>query len=205
MQSQFSSAPRLVHAQVTPQTDHPVSGTHSVAPAPVGVEASTPIQTPDGIRLISALTPGDLVSTRGGGTARVMSIDSLHLSVDDLHRCPDAAPIRFDPNTLPGMANDVALLVSGNLPVHVPPPAGGLESITGNNQFPAKAFCDGGSIRAVIPEEGIRYVNLHLDGTHQICAAGVWVEADASVPITHLPRTPSQSRVRDIGGFHPLH
>lgn len=175
---------------------------------PAGFEASTPIRTPSGITQVGALAAGDLVTTHTGRAVRIVSVNRRHLSAAELHNRPDDAPIRFDPAALPGMLDGITLLLSGDLPMTVPAMANGPDGSEGDapqiSQFPARAFCDGGLIRRVIPEEGVHYVKLCLEGTHQICAAGLWVEADACCQINRPATIPSQWHGRDTCEFRPI-
>lgn len=188
-----------------PSSDIDEAQPQDVLPDPIGFEASTPIKTPSGTVQIGDLRVGDIVTTHTGRTARIACIDRRHLSAAALHASPDAAPIRFEAGALPGMTEEISLLLSGDLPVTVPAVINGAETdATSLTQFPAKAFCDGGLIRHVIPEDGVHYVNLRLDGTHQICAAGIWVEADASCPNALPVGIPVQWHGRDSCEFRPL-
>ncbi len=174
---------------------------------PVGFSAATPIETPDGLMCISALAVGDTVVTLNGTLARIEAIDCVHLTAQDLHNRPSDAPIRFDPMAVPGMMNETAVLLSGGLPVHIPVQPDGtcmMHRSGGTSQFPARAYCDGGLIRRVIPEDGVTYINLHLDGTHQICAAGIWVEVDASGPVTPKTAIPIQRPASGTCEFRPM-
>lgn len=174
---------------------------------PLGVEATTPILTPNGTTQANKLEVGDHVNTRNGGTARILSIDHFNLSAANLRQRPETAPIRFDPSALPGMSDDTALLISAELPIQIPvltTGAGGATDARLFSQFPAKAFCDGGPIRVVIPEDGVRYINLHLEGAHEICAAGLWIDVESTCPVKLATKVPPQLRSSDRCEFRSV-
>lgn len=184
----------------TPIDPPPAAGPHLMA-----FEAATPIQTPSGVRRVDALCAGDWVLTRSGTSVPILSIDTIHLTAKQLHEAPNSAPIRFDPGALPDMPEAEAVLLAPDLPITWSPEPG---TAIGAH-YPARAFCDGGLIRWVIPAEGVRYIRLHLADPQQICAGGIWVvlnetqETDRSIAHVPVP-VPAPSRRNDIRVFRPL-
>ncbi|UWQ95010.1 Hint domain-containing protein [Rhodobacteraceae bacterium M385] len=160
--------------------------------------AQTPIQTEQGFQALSELSVGQRVLTRLGTLEPITEIEHFHFTKRQLHDMPEAAPVRFDPNALPSMTETSAILISADCPVSW------AEDPNSLTRFPAKAFCDGGLIRRVIPEEGIHFIRLHLPAAQQICAGGIWVELDADRTSevafdVHVPQL-----VQDIRIFRPI-
>lgn len=173
---------------------------HDLAPSHAGhsLDAATPVQTASGMQRLDALVVGQRVLTRSGAFEPITRIDCLTLTKRQLLDNPDIAPIRFDPGALPGMPNERATLISPDCPI------AWTDGQTGSDRFPARAFCDGGLIRWVMPDEGIHYIQLFFATTQQIDVGGVWVElyagerAPCATP-THVPKP-----VNEIRMFRPL-
>ncbi len=158
--------------------------------------AEAVVQTPDGPCRVDSLIPGACLTTRSGAQVTLLSATSLHLSRMELHQQPRLAPIRFDPGTLPGQADDVALLLAPDLPVFFDPAPG--VALAGS--FPAEAFCNGGTVRPVVPEDGVHYIRLDLSATADIRVSGVWVQSSGDRAIAvQAPSAPvdvpAESRV----------
>lgn len=124
------------------------------------------------------LSVGDTVVTRSGKPQPITRIDHLTITQRQLQDDPSLCPIRFDAGALPGMPDDPATLVSPDCLIM---------SDTGQTDakpsdfrhFPARAYCDGGMVRRVIPDEGLHYIRLHFAATQEICVGGIWVEMRA--------------------------
>lgn len=162
--------------------------------------AASVVQTTRGAYRLDALEPDMSLPTRGGAVVRVQNTEAIHFSRMELHQKPQLAPIRFDPGSLPGQLHDVAVLLSPDCPVfNTPDPDTALGAT-----FPASAYCNGATIRHVIPDEGIDYVQLRLSGPCEICIGGLWVrtEGQSDVP-TAYPVT-ATSRYSDQRVFTPL-
>lgn len=187
----------------------PVEGIHpdrsDATPLAVAAElpkqslhAATAIQTSSGVQRLDVLEVGQRVLTRAGTFEEVTQIDHVTLTRRQILDSPDAAPIRFDPGALPDMPEQIATLMSPDCPIAWP------EGPDDIDNFPARTFCDGGLIRAVIPDEGISYIRIHFETAQQINAGGIWVELgpDDSTP-KELPRyVPKQ--VHELRVFRPL-
>lgn len=167
-------------------------------PACQSLEAATPIQTSLGLRPVHELEVGQHVLTRSGTYKPITGIDHTRFTKRHLQDNPDLAPIRFDPGALPDTDNGVATLVSPDCPVAVS------QGAQGSENFAARAFCDGGLIRWVIPDDGIHYIRLHFAAPQEICASGIWValapEDHNVLNMTrHVPKL-----VQEIRIFRPL-
>lgn len=160
--------------------------------------AQTPIQTEHGFQALSELSLGQRVLTRLGTLEPITEIEHFHFTKRQLHDMPEATPVRFDPDALPSMTDTSAVLISADCPVSW------TEDPNSLTRFPAKAFCDGGLIRRVIPEEGIHFIRLHLATTQQICAGGIWVEldVDGATNVVFDVHVPKQDQ--DIRTFRPI-
>lgn len=162
------------------------------------MDAATPVYTPKGVERIDALAVGQRVLTRSGAFEPIIQIDHLHLTNRQLRDTPEAAPIRFDPGALPGMPDGPAILVSSDCPITW------AEGPQCADRFPARAFCDGGLIRWVIPEDGIHYVRLHFEQTQQLCVGGLWVELDRKPETRCNTNVLAPRLVHDSRVFRPL-
>lgn len=162
------------------------------------LDAATPVYTPKGVERIDALTVGQRVLTRSGAFEQITQIDHHRLTNRQLHDMPDAAPIRFDPGALPGMPDGPAILVSSDCPI------AWAEGPQGTDHFPARAFCDGGLIRWVIPEDGIHYIRLHFEQSQQLCIGGLWVELTRESETRSGVNALAPTLVRDSRVFRPL-
>lgn len=161
-------------------------------------DAATPVQTDHGMKRMDALSVGDRVLTRSGAFAPIAAIDRVALTKNQLHDAPDVAPIRFDPGALPDMPDGPATLLSPDCAVAWSTDA------HNTTTFPARAFCDGGLIRRVIPSEGVTYIRLHFDAAQEICAGGIWVALDRVACACDQSTLPGPALVHDACVFRPL-
>ncbi|ABD54014.1 Hint domain-containing protein [Jannaschia sp. CCS1] len=143
------------------------------APPHRALDAGTLVRTPLGVQPVKSLSVGDHLVTRSGTPAPITGIDHLLVSRRQMQDDATLAPIRFDPGALPGMPDAPAILVSPDCPIFRSADASDLRP------FPARAFCDGGRVRRVIPDDGIHYIRLHFGAPHDICVGGVWMELGA--------------------------
>lgn len=167
-------------------------------PARQSLADSTLVQTTKGLATLGSLGAGQRLLTRSGTFEHVTAIGRTHLTRRQLQDNPELAPIRFDPGALPGMLEDVATLVSPDCPV------AWSASPRGGGRYPARAFCDGGLIRSVIPDDGITYVRVHFATAQEIRAGGIWVhlapEDQKIIPMAcPVPRPDNEIRM-----FRPL-
>lgn len=189
---------------ILPPEDNSVSAQAHADPASTPARphqsfaADTPIQTRDGVQRVDALAVGDRVLTRSGEYAQIEHIDRIHLSRQQLLDAPEIAPIRFDPGALPGMSDGPAMLLSPDLPIEWTPEPNTTTS------HPARAFCDGGLIRCVIPDEGIDYIRLHFKQAQRLCVGGLWVELDRTKRHGRARPVPAPTLVHDTRVFRPL-
>jgi hypothetical protein len=126
--------------------------------------AGTLIDTPDGPRLIQALRPDDLVTTLGNGSQPLRWVGSRHVPVAEMLQMPELQPIEFAPGVI---GNARALRVS---PQHrILLNDWRAQVFFGEDEvlIPAKAMVNGGTIRQVLPAEGVTYIHLLFD-RHEI-------------------------------------
>lgn len=162
------------------------------------LDAATPVHTPTGVERVDALVVGHRVLTRSGAYAAITQIEHLHLSNRQLHDTPEAAPVRFDPGALPGIPDGPAILVSSDCPISW------AEAPNDIDRFPARAFCDGGLIRCVLPEDGIHYIRLYFEQTQQLCVGGLWIEINQKTEARNNARGLAPRLVHDSRVFRPL-
>lgn len=162
------------------------------------LDAATLVQTPKGVARIDRLAAGDRVLTRSGAFEPVTQIDHFHLTNRELHDTPDAAPIRFDPGALPGVPDGPAILISPDCAISWG------QGPDGATHFPARAFCDGGLIRWVIPEGGIHYIRLHFETAQQLYIGGLWVSLDQASDAPHETNAAIPVLVHDSCVFRPI-
>lgn len=170
------------------------------APSPPkqALHAETPVQTSAGVQRLTALKVGDHVMTRSGTLQPITRIDHTVFTKRQLQTMPEAAPIRFDPGALPGLPEDIETLVSPDCPIAWSENDAKLE------RFPAHAFCDGGLIRSVIPDEGIHYIRLQFATAHQICVGGIWIELSPDdTKVVEFPQR-APKLIHEIRVFRPL-
>lgn len=174
---------------------------HDLTPSHAGhsLDAATPVQTASGVQRLDALIVGQRVLTRAGTLNPITRIEHLTLTKRQLHDNPDIAPIRFDPGALPGMPDETATLISPDCPI------AWADGATGSDKFPARAFCDGGLIRWVMPDEGIHYIQVFFATTQQIDVGGIWVELTAGDRMPCAAVTPVPKPATEIRMFRPLH
>lgn len=146
------------------------------------VEATSLIRTTLGLRMAKDLSVGDHLYTRSGTPQPLTRIDHIKITTCGIHDDAALAPVRFDPGALPGMSGDTAILLSPDCPVSMAADA------TDTRQFPARAHCNGGMIRRVIPDAGIHYIRLGFQTPQDICLGGLWVTQDADATPWAMPR-----------------
>jgi hypothetical protein len=126
--------------------------------------AGTLVDTPDGPRLIEDLAPGDLVTTLGNGSQPLRWIGRRHVPVAEMLVTADLQPVEFAAGAI------------GNLsPLRVSPQHRILlndwraQVFFGEDEvlIPAKAMVNGGTIRQVLPVDGVTYIHLLFD-RHEI-------------------------------------
>lgn len=187
-------------AQAMPPRAEPALPRQSLA-------ASTLVQTEAGLCPVGAVTIGQRIRTRLGTLEPVRAVTRRHFTLAQLHDQPKAAPVRFDAGALPGMEGAEAVLVSADCRI------AWAEGPAPMATYPARAFCDGGAIRRVLPEAGIDFIRLHLDDAHQVSVGGIWVVLDdeaapvappALTQAAEVSGAPQPALVRDTRVFRPL-
>jgi Hint domain len=136
--------------------------------------AGTRVDTPDGLRRIEDLAPGDLVTTLGNGSQPLRWSGVRHVPAAEMLMTPDLQPVEF------------ATGVIGNTgPLRVSPQHRILlndwraQVFFGEDEVlvPAKALVNGLTIRQVLPAEGVTYVHLLFDRHEIIVSEGALSES----------------------------
>jgi hypothetical protein len=136
--------------------------------------AGTPVDTPDGPRLIEKLTPGDLVTTLGNGSQPLRWIGSRHVTVTELLLAPNLQPVEF-----------AAGVIGNTGPLRVAPQHRLLlndwraQVFFGEDEvlIPATAMVNGRTIRQVLPASGVTYLHLLFDRHEVIVSDGALSES----------------------------
>ncbi|WP_224813969.1 Hint domain-containing protein [Hasllibacter sp. MH4015] len=169
--SPLASAPSWdAEPRDTPHTDparQPLPGLSAIA-------GPTLVETQDGSRRADTLSPGDLLETRDNGPVAVEIVEFRIITAEMLRIYHDAAPIRVEEGAPLFHRLSGTRLVSPDQHILVEAPDA--DGADGGTLVPARALCDGGHIRRVIPEERVIYVALRCARAQLINAGGLWVE-----------------------------
>ena len=136
--------------------------------------AGTMIQTPDGLRPVESLRPGDFLVTDSHGPQPIRAIGFSDHSAEALRRNRKARPIVLAPGAF---GNDRPLAVSQNHRLKI---AGAqIQLLFGARQmlFPAKALVGRARTQAWPDAEPVRYFHILFDQHCLIRASGIWVES----------------------------
>jgi hypothetical protein len=136
--------------------------------------AGTSVDTPDGPRLIEDLAPGDLVTTLGNGSQPLRWIGRRHVPVAEMLWTPDLQPVEF-----------AAGVIGNRSPLRVSPQHRILlndwraQVFFGEDEvlIPAKALVNGGTIRQVLPVDGVTYIHLLFDRHEILVSEGALSES----------------------------
>ncbi len=145
-----------------------------------GVICFTPgtlIDTPDGLRPVDALRPGDRVSTRDDGAQEIIWTGSRRMTGARLHALPHLRPVRIRAGAFGIGRPDGDLLVS---PQHRMLVRGSAARALFNDAEVLVRACDlvnGGSVRVEQGLPEVTYVHLLLDRHQILCAGGMETES----------------------------
>ncbi|WP_227285072.1 Hint domain-containing protein [Boseongicola sp. H5] len=137
--------------------------------------SGTQIDTPDGPRAVETLDLWDAVLTQRHGAQLLTWIGHRWLSAEDLHRAPHLAPISIGPYSLGNGPNRTLMVSPQHRVLHRSAAA---EMAFGSNQVlvPAKALCNGETIRQIFPPGGVHYYHLMCRNHEIIRSNGIWSE-----------------------------
>lgn len=144
-----------------------------------GVVCFTPgtwIETPGGARQIEHLAAGDKVMTRDGGAQELVWTGMRRLTVRDLHRMPDLAPVRIREGALDQLRADGDLIVSPDHRMLVRSrhsESGEVSEVL----VPARDMVDGTRVVRELPVRPVTYVHLLLERHHILLANGFQTES----------------------------
>lgn len=138
--------------------------------------AGTLIATPEGLRAVEELRPGDRVITRDHGAQRVLWVGQRRLDSADLVSMPALRPIRLRRGALGAGLPEQDLLVSPNHRMLVAAADNELNFGTSEVLVAAKLLVNGESIVAVGPEP-VTYVHILFARHELVMAAGCWSES----------------------------
>lgn len=153
--------------------------TRRVVPAAIGGEGvvcftpGTRIETPVGPVPVEEIVAGDKVATLDSGAQEVLWIGTRHLSLRDLRRAPDLAPIRIRESAMASRRPDGDLLVSPDHRLLVRGPKGrGTEVLVA-----ARDLVDDWGVLRAEPAASVTYVHLMLERHHIVVANGIETES----------------------------
>jgi hypothetical protein len=139
--------------------------------------AGTMIATPDGLRTIESLRPGDRVQTVDSGHQPVVWTGHRRMTGARLHVMPHLRPVRIRPAALEGGRPDVDLLVSPRHRILLRGRAA--DTLFGTPEVLVRA-CDLIDDRAIHIDRTLRevtYVHVMLEAHHLVLANGVETES----------------------------
>lgn len=145
-----------------------------------GVFCFTPgtwVETPGGARQIDFLSAGDKIVTLDSGPQEIVWIGSRRMSVGDLVRNPDFAPVRISEGTLPQRRGSGDLLVSPDHLLLLRGRRSGPESAVSEALVAARDLVDGKTVRRTRVPVSVTYIHLLLEQHHVICANGFETES----------------------------
>ncbi|MEX3016355.1 Hint domain-containing protein [Gymnodinialimonas hymeniacidonis] len=151
--------------------DQAASTNAHAAPPLLGVAAATPFQTTKGTVKAQDLCSGDEIICADDKPVTVRNIETTRLSRTDLLLNRARAPIRFDHGSLSEDSQMETLLIAPEMPVHVDP--------VGEITVLAEQLANGGTVRTVIPDDGVTYVTLHLSRPVSVTVQGLRLCFDA--------------------------
>lgn len=152
------------------------------------------IDTPGGARQIEHLAAGDKVMTVDGGALELVWTGSRRMTLRDLHRRPDLAPVRIRAGVLSGGVGDCDLLVSPDHRMLLRNRHAGtgeaLEALVS-----ARDLVDGGAVVREPVVAPVTYVHLLLERHHLLIANGF--ESESFHPAAaDLAAVPEADRLR---------
>ena len=163
-----------------------------------GLTAGTWIETPGGSRQIEHLSAGDKVLTLDAGVQEVIWIGERRLSLGELRRAPELAPVRlcqgfherFRPDEPLVVAPDQRLLLRGR--------KHGMDEVT-EVLVSARDMVDGVSVRREALFRPVTYFQLLLERHHVIMANGFETETfhPAALALNAIPE-PERQRLLDV-------
>lgn len=166
-----------------------------------GVVCFTPgtwIETPGGARQIEHLAAGDKVMTLDGGAQELVWTGTRRVSLRELHRMPDLAPVRIREGALAQAGADGDLVVSPDhrLLVRRRQEA---DRVAVERLIAARDLVDGEAVRRELPVRPVTYVHLLLERHHILLANGFWSESfhPAAAALDAIP-APDRLRLFDI-------
>lgn len=185
---QFSGTQYIVLSEGSVSVGDVISGTNNnVVQSPplefdtlpdfVCFTAGSLIATPDGLRLIETIRPGDLVTVANGPPRRVRWVGRRWLSPDELSQRPHLAPIRIRAGALGAGLPRRDLCVS---PQHrLAMGSWRCDLMFGEPVMlvPAQALIDGSRITREDPGKGADYIHLLFDAHELVEVEGVWSES----------------------------
>jgi hypothetical protein len=134
----------------------------------------TLVDTPDGLRLIEDLCPGDLVTTLGNGSQPLRWAGNRRVSAPEMQRLPDLAPVEFATGAI---GNSRPLLVSPQHRILLNDWRAQVYFGEDEVLIPAKAMVNGTTIRQVTPPDGVTYVHLLFDRHEILISEGALSES----------------------------
>lgn len=163
-----------------------------------GLTAGTWIETPGGSRQIEHLSAGDKVLTLDAGIQEVVWIGARRLSLGDLRRAPELAPVRFCQGSHERFRPDEPLVVAPGQRLLLRGRKDGMDEVT-EVLVSARDLADGASVRRETPFRPLIYFQLLLERHNVIMANGFETETfhPAALALNAIPE-PERERLLDV-------
>ena len=136
--------------------------------------AGTLIDTPDGLRPVEDLRPGDLVTTLSNGSQRLRWVGHRHVTAAALLALPALRPVEFDTGSI---GNSRPLRVSRQHRLLLNDWRAQVYFGEDEVLIAARALVNGRTIRDVTPASGVTYIHLLFDRHEVILAEGALTES----------------------------
>jgi hypothetical protein len=163
-----------------------------------GLTSGTWIETPGGSRQIEHLSAGDKVLTLDAGVQELIWIGARTLSIGELWRAPELAPVKLCQGALDRFRADEPLVVSPYQRLLMRGRHAGAEEVT-EALVAARDLVDGDAILREALHRPVTYFLLLLEQHHVIMANGFETEAfhPSAAPLHALPEAERQ-RLFDV-------
>jgi len=136
--------------------------------------SGTRIDTPDGPRAVETLAAGEMVTTLGNGSRKLLWVGRRRVSVLELLAHPGLCPIAFAPGT---MGNAGALTLSARQRVLIDDWRAEVYFGEDRVLVAAQALVDDQAVRVVLPPMGVDYVVLLCERHEVLLAEGALSES----------------------------
>ncbi len=183
---------RPTHATWAPVTEQPTEPAEPI----LGLAEQTVLQTIDGYSAAADLTPGDSIRDENGVLRRILKVSKITFSKATLLTNRALAPIRIECSGDEPSDDTIAVLVSPDQPIHVGDHC--------DQTLRADLLGNGGSIRPVIPDDGITYLTFKLADHATFAISGLRVRIGERADPDTIGHTALTWRQEEKRVFRPL-